>query len=76
MYSWIGFSGASASRKSSWATIEAETDSSTAPLRQIMRSFFFFFGVNKIISHQAGERAGRGEGLQGASFILYYPDRG
>lgn len=41
MYSWIGFSGASASRKRSWATMEAETDSSTAPLRQMMRSFFW-----------------------------------
>lgn len=75
MYSWIGFSGASASRKRSWATIEAETDSSTAPLRQIMRSFFF--GVNKIIRQQARERGGvRGRGFQGASFILCYPDRG
>lgn len=56
MYSWIGFSGASASRKRSWATMEAETDSSTAPLRQIMRSFYFcFFNVNKILSQQARE---------------------
>lgn len=56
MYSWIGFSGASASRKRSWATMEAEMDSSTAPLRQIMRSFFFY--VNKIISQQAREGGG------------------
>ena len=42
IYSWIGFSGASASRKRSWATMDAETDSSTAPLRQMMRSFFFW----------------------------------
>ena len=38
MYKWIGFSGLSASRKSSWATIEADTVSSTCPLRQIIRS--------------------------------------
>lgn len=38
MYSEMGFSGASASRKRSCATMDAETDSSTAPLRQMIRS--------------------------------------
>lgn len=69
MYSWIGFSGASASRKRSWATMEAETDSSTAPLRQIMRSFFH---VNKIITQQAREGE-RGEGFAGLEFHFMLP---
>lgn len=76
IYSWIGLSGASASRKRSWATMEAETDSSTAPLRQIIRSYFVH--VNKIIRQQTreGERGRGGRGSQGASFIMCYPDGG
>lgn len=38
MYRWIGFSGLSASRNNSCATIEADAVSSTSPLRQIIRS--------------------------------------
>jgi len=75
MYSWIGFSGASASRKRSWATMEAETDSSTAPLRQIMRSFLYFFMSTKFLSQQAKE--GGKEGVcRARGFVLCYPDRG
>ena len=39
MYREMGFSGLSASRKRSCATMEAERDSSTGPFREIMRSF-------------------------------------
>jgi hypothetical protein len=39
MYRWMGFWGLSASRKRSWATIEADKVSSTSPLRQTMRSY-------------------------------------
>lgn len=39
MYKLMGLCGLSASRKRSWATIEAEVVSSTPPLRQMMRSF-------------------------------------
>lgn len=39
MYRFIGFSGLSASRKSSCATMDAEVVSSTSPLRHTMRSF-------------------------------------
>ena len=38
IYKWIGFWGLSASRKRSWATIDADMVSSTSPLRHIMRS--------------------------------------
>lgn len=39
IYKWIGFWGLSASRKSSWATIDADMVSSTSPFRHIMRSW-------------------------------------
>lgn len=40
MYRWIGFWGLSASRKRSWATMEADIDSSTSPFKHMMRSWF------------------------------------
>ena len=39
MYRWIGLEGSSASRKRSWATMEAETVSSMGPLRHIILSW-------------------------------------
>jgi len=39
MYKVIAFSGASDSRKRSWATMAAETVSFTSPLRQMIRSW-------------------------------------
>lgn len=39
MYRFMGFSGESASRKSNWATMDAETVSSTAPFRHMIRSW-------------------------------------